>query len=374
MGFIVWRGILAAWADLGTNGLGWFVGLGTPVLAVFWRASQGPSGKRGEFVRQKWKEELKHAFVLAIAVFFLIATWEACWNIPYGIWQQAQNAPAPTPRTWPVPLPPRGGVGELQRSALPSIDSTRLRTATSNLAKELVEFANQREGDFNALQQSAMAPSVEDQIFPGGGHRSDEFRAQLGNWQQGTTAKFISIYLPRLQHLMGDLENAGVDTSSVTRAIATGGAKAMGFRLSVLADRIGRRPPFEREIAPLEANEIAHGGVGRIQIYALTEDVNSMKVATVLLTAFRAQNRTVDKDIHPLEKRAPLPSGIHVVYTARDAASSDTTVPLLFDGEIASHMDFSDSPRAQNLSTRIVVWPCDSRCDELFVLQHRGLN
>jgi hypothetical protein len=53
----------------------------------------------------------------------------------------------------------------------------------------------------------------------------------------------------------------------------------------------------------------------------------------------------------------------------------DGVVRMLLAGELVAHSEVKPVDVKQDYFTvRIEVWPCDSRCNELFVLEHRGLQ
>ena len=61
---------------------------------------------------------------------------------------------------------------------------------------------------------------------------------------------------------MKDLAAANADLSPIARAVATDDPRQVGLMLSVVAERIGKRPPYARVLTPLEATAIIRGFSG----------------------------------------------------------------------------------------------------------------
>jgi hypothetical protein len=98
------RAFFAAWSDMGTNGLGWFVAIGSPILIAVKNACAAPKGGRFEFIRKRWKTEIRDTLFFAVGALLIIAIWEATWNIPHKIIHEADSIVVPF-RVWPLPFP-----------------------------------------------------------------------------------------------------------------------------------------------------------------------------------------------------------------------------------------------------------------------------
>ncbi|MGB7592749.1 MAG: hypothetical protein WBO19_16055 [Terriglobia bacterium] len=107
----------SAWSDMGTNGLGWVLAVGIPLVVTMINALEAPKGSRLAAVRKKWRSELGTTVKVWVAVVILIAAWEAVWKIPHDIRQKADTSTPPVSQVRPVPAPellpsPKGEVPE----------------------------------------------------------------------------------------------------------------------------------------------------------------------------------------------------------------------------------------------------------------------
>jgi hypothetical protein len=296
---ILWTSFKAIFGDFGTNPLGWILIFSGPVAIAFIKSRRASKGERLALVRSQWKTEIRDILLFWACMSLLVFLYEAVWNIPRKIWESAESVGSPAFRVWSLPAIPV--VSNQPKGTEDSSQSLRQRT--TNLAKELFDFADQREGGRAELENKITAAVLEQVLIPGS-RDADELKVKLQAWNQGTRNAFMAVYLPRLQQQMNDLEAAGVDTAPVTRAIATAGPREMGLRLSVLSYRIGKHPPYEREVTPLVANAVAQeGGLKHVEIYALKSDTNSTKVAAELRNGFLRRGRSVDEETHPLDLR-----------------------------------------------------------------------
>lgn len=257
-----------------------------------------------------------------------------------------------------------------------TIDQTSiLRRNTNELAKEIVDFAEQREGNLTRLRAELMATAYSSALSRGPELR--DLQGRLQDWNRQTSVQFSTLYWPRVEATMNELANAGVDTSFVSRAVATGSPKAIGLRLSVLADRIGRKPPFQREVTPLELRSIAKqtGGI-RIQVFAYAKDPNSRKIAEGLENALKDEKKAVDEKVYPLDSAQAEHSGIVVIYPTIGGFSSDTIVPLLSSCELVSTAKYEQIGPVVGKDDvmKFEIWPCDSTCSANFVSEHRGFQ
>jgi len=351
----------AGWIFLGTTAPGYWL---VPIVGAVYGLMRSKGQSSMKMLMRSFVDAVA-SVAIVFSIIFVIQFWIAFKHFL----NPKMNAVPPSlvfsPPVLGVPTPDHAAVDNQEL----------LRQKTNNLAKELFDFADQREGNRMDLENKMIAASLAQLTIPGS-RDEDNLKSKLQAWNQGTRNAFMTVYLPRLQQDMNDLANAGVDTSSVTRAIATAGPREIGLRLSVLANRVGKHPPYQREITSLEADAVAReGGLKHVEVYALKSDPNSVKVASELRDGFMRRGRSVDKDIHPLDVMTPMPSGIHATYAAGDIASMDGLVRMLVAGEIVAQSDVAPSDQRQDyLTVRLKVWPCDSRCSEDFVLQRRGLN
>jgi hypothetical protein len=102
----------AAFSDLGTTGLGWIVGLGTPFLVVLMKMRSSAPGNRVSFVGSQWKTGLRDIAIVVVGIWLVIALWEGAWNIPRRIWKQTDAVQLPSclwcdPPKVPVIEPPK---------------------------------------------------------------------------------------------------------------------------------------------------------------------------------------------------------------------------------------------------------------------------
>jgi hypothetical protein len=97
--------VQAAWADMGTNGFGWFIALLSPTLAILSRLRTVPVGERLRTFVSAWKSEVRDAVVISILFFVIISTYEFCWSIPRRIWNQADTLKPPIYQTTATLVP-----------------------------------------------------------------------------------------------------------------------------------------------------------------------------------------------------------------------------------------------------------------------------
>jgi hypothetical protein len=99
------RAFSAAYSDMGTNGLGWFVAIVSPVFIAIRRGLFAPRGSKLSTILNRWRTELRDAVLLGIGFLMVIAAWEAFWKIPHQINRLAATEKLPL-QTWPIPSPP----------------------------------------------------------------------------------------------------------------------------------------------------------------------------------------------------------------------------------------------------------------------------
>lgn len=257
--------------------------------------------------------------------------------------------------------------------------SSGLEDETANLARELVEFSDQRLGNQAALKNRLLAAALADAIT--GASNRLVLQRNLYNWNDGTNLQFHDFYWPQVEAMLQKLEVAGVDTSPVSRAIATTEpglrARAVGLQLSVLAERIGEKAPLSRVVTPLEWQVILkESGGSTIQVYADMKDKNSIAVAKGLLRELRRLHRKFDSQIYPVKSAEPSRTGIWIFLPSVSSAEQSAIVPILRLCESEGDVTFwqvSMRP-AEDPVVKIEIWPCDSTCSENYVLRHRGFN
>lgn len=94
-----------AWADIGTNGLGWFIAAFSPFVAVAMKLRVAPKREKLAFIRSKWVTELRDTFLVCIVVWMGIFCWELCWSIPRQILKDATAIKPPSLRFLALPAP-----------------------------------------------------------------------------------------------------------------------------------------------------------------------------------------------------------------------------------------------------------------------------
>ncbi len=95
-----------AWADIGTNGLGWLIAVFSPFVAVAMKLRGAPKGQKLSFIRSKWGSELRDTFLICIVIWMGIFCWELCWNVPRQILKDYAAITPPSLRFLAPPVPP----------------------------------------------------------------------------------------------------------------------------------------------------------------------------------------------------------------------------------------------------------------------------
>jgi hypothetical protein len=280
-----------------------------------------------EFVRARLFEGLVRYAVDALFVVLLAVVFFGLWEFtpkaqPVASLDQQMDALAKR-----FPLLSRGDVASSKSAITSNAQRDRregngpdnLRFRTNELARDMVDFVYSREGPINQWKQEAMARELSDVLFPNS-KGAQQFYVNLRARNAETQDLFIKYYwTPRLVPLESDLASAGVDLSPVSRAVALGGPRKVGLMLSVLAERIGKRPPYPRVLTPLEARAIIQGfgGVG-MSIFAYQDDPNSKKIADILYTEFKAGGWSLSNAVSPLQPGQPMSHGIHLIFPSAD--------------------------------------------------------
>jgi hypothetical protein len=96
----VWNLIITAaistWSSMGTNGLGWIIGLGTPFLVLVMKMRRAEKGARLKFIFSQWRDDVRDVFVVYLAIGLTIFIWELSWNIPHQTWRKAELTAIPS--------------------------------------------------------------------------------------------------------------------------------------------------------------------------------------------------------------------------------------------------------------------------------------
>jgi len=241
-----------------------------------------------------------------------------------------------------------------------------LQRRANSLAEEIIGFVYAREGPMNSWKVQAMSSQLIDHVINGNPNAAQDFKARLQAWNNETRSRFLAQYwTPQVVPLLNEIKSSGNDISPVTNATATGDPRKIGLMLSVIAARIGKRPPFPRELTPLEADSIVRGSgnhKSKVEIYAYSGDPNSMNVAETLRESFR-RNWLVDKAVLPLRANNPVPRGIKIYFLAPDLAFNFDPMTSALDAcELDPKVDF----RKMNEPTfiQIEVWPAVERRQE----------
>ena len=352
---IIARAVFAAWADMGTNGLGWFIGIGSPVGAAVLSIAKAPRRHKWLTFLTKWRSELKQAMGIALAALVLIACWEAMWNIPHTINRDAQITPHF--RDWPPPPAPPLAYTILVKSESVKLAKS-LNDRSQNLASQIFDFVYSREGPLNAWHKYVYGAGLAEAL-QGNPNGTQNIREKRRAILTETRDQFNSSYRDQLVSLEDDLRNAGVEISPVSSAVAKGDFRRTAIMLSVIADRIGKKPPFQRVITPLELKATfgtARGG--HAIVYADLKDSNSMEVADKFRKYFSSLGWEVNARLLPVIPRAQQnqPTGIVVIYPSADLTIDDDIVPTLQMGELKTSLEVRNMKQPPTV-LKIEVWP-----------------
>jgi hypothetical protein len=192
------------------------------------------------------------------------------------------------------------------------------------MASQLFEFADARDKDPNEVRSRLMAGAIEKAMNPND-PAPDRYIQDLRNSNAQTQDRFVAYYWPQVTALVNDLSNAGVDISPISRAVALEGPRAIALRLSAIAKRIGKNPPFDRIVTSLEAQAIAKISMfDHIEVYADEQDANSRTIAEALRKGFESQHWNVNPKVTALPDNALHLAGIHIIYPYADVETQDT--------------------------------------------------
>jgi hypothetical protein len=310
MVYLAWKDTLADW---GTSGLGWILLFAIPVTIVLTKSWHVPKGKKLAIIRSEWIGELRNTFLVTLFFTIIIFLFELLIAQPRHIINTAANIKPPV-FTWHPPSAP-----VINKEVSTTATKNDLKKQTNKLASDIFYFVYRREGPISAWKQQAIA-----QAFLSAMSNKNEgdvqFRERLKMYNDETLKLFIESYLnPRVIPIIRELVTAGVDISPVIKAAQTDNPRNIALMLSVVAERIGKHPPYQRVLTPLEATAIIEGyGAVTFEIYADLKDQNARQIAETLRAAFQSQKSPINKYVLPLEaKKTPL-YGIHIILPSPD--------------------------------------------------------
>ena len=238
----------------------------------------------------------------------------------------------------------------------------KLKASTLTLAQDIINFAESREGPTNQWIQEAIAQSMLDSIK----NRPDgaaEFRERKRAYDQKTRDEFLKYYWPRLQALEVDLTDAGVsDLTPISWAVASDDPRRIGFMLSVVGERIGKKPPFGRTLTKLEANDIFQESNGSIevQVFAYLADDNAREIAETLRGAIEKNRWKVNGKVLPLDDRLPRPQGVVMIFPSADWTSEENQASSILATIEACDLELKvevHSARQPPTIFRVEIWP-----------------
>jgi hypothetical protein len=87
------RAVISGWNAMGTSGLGWVIGLATPILVVIKKVPK----RRGWFavLKANLRSEIKDVLVVYLCVMFTVFFWEFLWVLPREIRNTAMSISIP---------------------------------------------------------------------------------------------------------------------------------------------------------------------------------------------------------------------------------------------------------------------------------------
>lgn len=242
-----------------------------------------------------------------------------------------------------------------------------LRSRTDSLANQVVDFAYAREGPSISSQQDAFLAFFNDSLNqnPNG---KQEFIEKHERWRSQTHDLFLSLYwTPQIVPLLDELKSAGVDTYLVTKAAATDDILRVGLMLSVIATRIGKKPPFQRVVTLLEAREILREANAApkmnevdIALYADKSDPNSTEIADILRKTF-GDRWTRGDPVLPLsesdEPNDPKHELVHIIFPSSDwTVNFQGFIKMFSRCEIEAKVDIRPGPQSP-MVIKVEIWP-----------------
>lgn len=246
---------------------------------------------------------------------------------------------------------PAGSASELQKP---------LKERTALLAQDLFDWSITRDVERSTVKQQAMAQALIS-AMKGDKDGDEKFRGRLATWENETTSQFLNFYWPRVIALQDELHAVGADTSSLSRAEASGNPERIALMLSSVAERIGKHPPFPRQITFLQIKAITRDiDSPNVEIYADLEDSNSRQIAETLRKGFSAEKGlSVNKTILPLSTQVPKRHGIWTIYPSADMTTVLNRFITLLDAcELESKWEVRPMKQPPTI-VKIEVWPAN---------------
>ncbi len=217
-----------------------------------------------------------------------------------------------------------------------------LKSRVLRLSDDLMKFSWDRD------KKRSEALKAHPFVSPEALARQDE------EWDTEAFTRFDNMYGAEVRSILRELADAGVDVSSVN--ISTDGPRKMGWQLSVLADHIGKSPPFERILTKQQRDELLNQYSLPVELYAYQQDKNSFQLAKQFQAGFIEHKWKGAEVVHPLGSRSGQ-TGIIVKWQYGDNWEGHDFVGTL------QHLGFSTTQIIDgtlNLGAngiRVEIWP-----------------
>ncbi len=203
-----------------------------------------------------------------------------------------------------------------------------LKKQTLALAEEIVNFINARDIAANGWRREAIVQSLDDAIKNRPNGRQAFFQRKH-DYDQKTKQEFMTYYWPEVLALKADLVKwYTIDLEPLDWAISKDDPRAIGYMLSVTAERIGQKPPFHRTLTTLELKDAfrpflelpssTNSSPLQIEVRADLSDENSRAVAEKLRSTLASQNWPVNPKVQPVKDEVPKPQGILITFPSND--------------------------------------------------------
>jgi hypothetical protein len=233
-----------------------------------------------------------------------------------------------------------------------------LHQRTAALAEDLYDWAVEQEGAINSWKQQALAQAFLDSMHNNQGDLG--FQQRLSASIREAEKRFSSYYWPRVSALQDELRASGVDTTLLSNAEASNDPpRVIALALSVLANRVGKKGPFSREITPLEMKLLVQQTpIRNVEVYAYLPDANSRQVAETLRSGFNQQTGfSVNNELYPLEAKTPQRHGLWVVYPSADwTTEPNGLIPALDECQLESNWEIRPMKQPPSI-IKFEVWP-----------------
>lgn len=223
-----------------------------------------------------------------------------------------------------------------------SPSSGDLKTRTLQLSDALMKFSWERD------KLRADALKAHPGISPEALARQDEA------WNAEAVTRFDNMYGAETRAILKELSASGVDTSSVR--ISTDGPRKIGLQLSVLAERIGKKPPFGRTLTKAQRDELLNQYSLPVQLYACLTDRDSIGLARQFQAGFRDNGWKGAETIRPLSSCFPR-TGIVVTWQYGDNWNAPDFVASLRNMGFDVHNVINTGLELGADGIRVEVWP-----------------